>query len=192
MNKFSFIIPARAGSKRIKDKNILKFKSKSLIENAVSQSLSFNNQVENIIVSSDSFEYLSKIKNNPQIIKDLRPKKYAYDDTKSEEMLYYLIKKYFYKISDNIILLQPTSPLRKNIDIIKCIKLYSSNQKNVISGYQSGKQLIINGSIYIFNKNKFLSNRKVIGNDFIFYKMPKNRSLDLDTKEDLLLLRKYE
>lgn len=192
MNKFSFIIPAREGSKRIKDKNILKFKSKSLIENAVSQSLSFNNQIENIIVSSDSSEYLSKIKNNAQIIKDLRPKKYADDDTKSEEMLYYLIKKYFYKISDNIILLQPTSPLRKIIDIIKCIKLYSSNQKNVISGYQSGKQLIINGSIYIFNKNKFLSNRKVIGNDFIFYKMPKNRSLDLDTKEDLLLLRKYE
>lgn len=192
MNKFSFIIPAREGSKRIKDKNILKFKSKSLIENAVSQSLSFNNQIENIIVSSDSSEYLSKIKNNAQIIKDLRPKKYADDDTKSEEMLYYLIKKYFYKISDNIILLQPTSPLRKIIDIIKCIKLYSSNQKNVISGYQSGKQLIINGSIYIFNKNKFLSNRKIIGNDFIFYKMPKNRSLDLDTKEDLLLLRKYE
>jgi CMP-N-acetylneuraminic acid synthetase len=47
-----------------------------------------------------------------------------------------------------------------------------------------------NGAIYIFNKKKFMKKKNRIIEPFDFFLMPKFRSLDIDTKEDLLILKK--
>lgn len=192
MNKFSVIIPARSGSKRVKDKNLLVFKNKTLIENTFIQSKKIQIHLRNIILSSDSQKYLDILKKNKLLIKDLRPKKYALDSTKTEDVIYYLIKKYEGIIAENIILLQTTSPLRKVKDIIECINLFNLHKKNIISGYLKDKKLIINGAIYIFNIKNLIKNKTIFDNNFIFFNMPKNRSLDIDTPNDYKMLKKYE
>lgn len=59
--KNTIIIPARAGSKRLKNKNFLIFNDKSLMERTITFSKKINN-IDQIIVSSDSSEisYLKK------------------------------------------------------------------------------------------------------------------------------------
>ena len=47
-----------------------------------------------------------------------------------------------------------------------------------------------NGAIYIFNTKKFLKQKNRIIQPFDFFLMPKCRSLDIDTKEDFLILKK--
>lgn len=192
MNKFSVIIPARSGSKRVKDKNLLLFKNNTLIENTFIQSKKIQIYLKNIILSSDSQKYLDILKKNELLIKDLRPKKYALDSTKTEDLIDYLIKKYDGIIAENIILLQTTSPLRKVKDIIKCINLFNNHEKNIISGFLNDKKLIINGAIYIFNIKNFIKNKTLFDDNFIFFNMPKNRSLDIDTLNDYKMLKKYE
>ena len=65
-NKIWAIIPARSGSKSIKDKNLKKIGDRSLIEYSIKSAKEIN-QVEKIIFSSDSKKYLkiatNKLKN---------------------------------------------------------------------------------------------------------------------------------
>ena len=50
------LIPARSGSKRIKDKNILKLKNKNLLEITINQSLK-TKAINKTFVSTDSKKY---------------------------------------------------------------------------------------------------------------------------------------
>ena len=73
------IIPARSGSKGIKNKNIKKIKNKSLIQYAVDTAIS-SKLFSNIILTSDNEKYKKEIihyKNNVDFI--LREKKLASD-----------------------------------------------------------------------------------------------------------------
>jgi len=45
----------------------------------------------------------------------------------------------------------------------------------------------LNGAIYIFNVQKFLTDQKFVTDDSIGYIMPRNRSIDIDTITDLKL-----
>ena len=56
-NKIWAIIPARSGSKSIKDKNLKKIAGRSLIEHSIRSAKQIN-LVEKIIFSSDSKKYL--------------------------------------------------------------------------------------------------------------------------------------
>ena len=104
MNKFSVIIPARSGSKRVKDKNLLLFKNKTLIENTFIQSKKIQIYLKNIILSSDSQNYLDILKKNELLIKDLRPKKYAHDSTKTEDLIYYLLEASYIQLDQSVIM----------------------------------------------------------------------------------------
>ena len=57
MYKYTAIIPVRAGSRRLKDKNISKFGKSNLLENKIDM-LKKVNSIDNIIVSSDSDKML--------------------------------------------------------------------------------------------------------------------------------------
>ena len=61
MYKYTAIIPVRAGSKRIKDKNISKFGKINLLENKINilKKIKF---IDNIVVSSDSNKMLEMAK----------------------------------------------------------------------------------------------------------------------------------
>ena len=52
------LIPARSGSKRLKNKNILKIKNKTLISFTISQALKVKN-IDYVIVSTDNRKFLA-------------------------------------------------------------------------------------------------------------------------------------
>ena len=125
------IIPARSGSKPIKNKNIVKLFGKPLISHSIKLAKRCK-LISRVIVSTDS----NKIKNIAlkygAEVPFLRPKKYAQDNSKDfevfEHCLSWLKKNENYK-PDLVLHLRPTYPIR-NLSIIKDALLFASSNKN--------------------------------------------------------------
>ena len=82
------IIPARSGSKGIKDKNIKKINNQTLIEiayNVCKKSKIFTE----ITVSTDSKKYLNILKKRGIKISSLRSKKFSEDNSTDLELMNY-------------------------------------------------------------------------------------------------------
>ena len=128
------IIPARSGSKGIKDKNIKKINNKTLIEIAY-QAAKKSKIFTHIIISTDSLKYKKILKKSKINIDSLRPKKYSMDNTTDLELLNYEINKfenYIKKKINYVALLQPTSPFRSAKDLIKCFHLIKSKKFDAV------------------------------------------------------------
>ena len=127
------LIPARAGSKRIKNKNIKKLKDKELFLHTID--FAKKNKSFHICFSTDSLKYLNlakKFLNNSNL--SLRPKKLANDTAKTYDVVKYELLKTEKLLKEKfkyILLLQPTVPYRKESDIKKSINFL--NKKNVDS-----------------------------------------------------------
>ena len=106
------IIPARANSKGVKNKNIKIFKDKPLIEHTIS----FVKDIglfDEIIVSSDSLK-IKKISNKKKIKFHERPKSLALDDSKIEDTILYTLDNLTDKDTyEYVFLFEPTTPFRK-------------------------------------------------------------------------------
>ena len=118
----------------------------------------------------------------------------------------------------NIILLQATSPLREGFDILNAIKLYKERRLNfeckkvdsvyIKFGYAKNTKFIPfkkkymynnrqelpevyspNGAIYIFSTNDFLRENKLPDSNIGFYEMSEERSIDIDSKDDLIKIK---
>ena len=118
--KFCFLIPARGGSKEIKNKNLKKIRNKSLVGHAIQFSKLFSNE-KSIFVHTDSTKIKFEAQRyNVEIIN--RPKILSGDKISDYKILEHTIK----NISDDykyIVYLQPTSPFRKKNDLLMSIKL---------------------------------------------------------------------
>ena len=128
---FLAIIPARGGSKRLPNKNILSLNGKPLIAYSIKAALN-SKYIDKVVVSSDSKKILKIAKKyKSDTIK--RPKKLATDTATTFDALKHTIKK-LKKQYDYIVLLQSTSPLRTSKDIDKAIKkLIKVKAKSIIS-----------------------------------------------------------
>tara|TARA_E500000178_G_C16997045_1_gene743728 strand:+ start:1430 stop:2122 length:693 start_codon:yes stop_codon:yes gene_type:complete len=118
------LIPARSGSKRIKDKNLLKFKKKSLIEISIDQSLK-TKEINKTFVSTDSKRYQKISINAGASAPYLRNKKISKDlstDLECFKDFLYQLKKRKIAIPDFIVHLRPTYPYREKKLISNCIK----------------------------------------------------------------------
>ena len=119
------IIPARSGSKGIKNKNIKRLNKKELIKYTLDSCKNINIPNKFIIVSSDN-KFINKIAEEYGFYHNyVRPKSLAKDSSKIQDAVLHVsswVEKKFNKKVENIILLQPTSPLRKIIDIEKSFK----------------------------------------------------------------------
>ncbi len=116
------IIPARSGSKGIKNKNIKKINNVTLIEKAYTVAKK-SKIFDQIIISTDSIKYQNLLKKQKIDIFSLRSKKYSSDKSTDLQLLKYEIKKnekFFKKKFSVIALLQPTSPMRSIRDLKKC------------------------------------------------------------------------
>lgn len=123
------IIPARSGSKGLKNKNIYPVLKKPLISWTFKQA-NKSKLIKKIFVSTDdlSIMELSK-KHNIKVIP--RPKNLCQDKSTSESALVHsinVIKKKYKIIPDIVVFLQATSPLRKNYDIDHAIKKFINNK----------------------------------------------------------------
>lgn len=109
------IIPARKGSKGIKDKNIRTFREKPLLAHAI-ECAKMTGYINRIILSTDSDKYLKLGKKYGAEAHQLRPAILSADDTPMLDVITYELDSLYKKESyrpDIIVLLQPTQPLRK-------------------------------------------------------------------------------
>ncbi len=128
-------IPARGGSKRIKDKNLHLLDGQPLIQYTIDEAL--KSQITRLVVSTDSKKIADICKSLGAEVPCLRPKKLAGDKSIIEDaikdMLRTLEDTENY-IPDIIVLLHPTTPLRKSKHIDDTIEmLISENVDSVIS-----------------------------------------------------------
>lgn len=219
-NKYLIVIPARAGSKGIKDKNIKKFNGIPLISKTILEAKKISKNFD-ILVSSDGENILSLATENGAI-PFKRSIDLALDDSSSEDVLLEVINK-FSNITnyDSIIFLQCTSPLTTYRDIDDAINVYeNSSYDSVFSCYRGFKpiwniskheikplnhkknkrpnrqdvknQVIENGAIYIFHIDTFKKEKtRFCGNVGISI-MPENRSIDIDNYMDWFIAEQIE
>lgn len=132
MNKFLCVLPAREGSKRLPNKNILPFAGTPLISHIINITKQvFNN--DQIFISTDS-QKISNLANKSDVRVDfLRPKNLARDNSSIIQTLKYIVS----KLSDinkfkYIVLIQPTSPLIESSDIKEAIYTFKAKKTDTL------------------------------------------------------------
>jgi len=122
------VIPARSGSKGVKNKNIKKLAGEYLINYTISQSL--KSKLTDVIVSTNCEEIKNISIDLGAKVPFLRPKNLALDNSSSISVAQHALKVYSELSNtkyDALMLLQPTCPLRTFKDINNCIELFKSN-----------------------------------------------------------------
>lgn len=122
------IIPARGGSKGIPQKNIKKLGEKPLIVYTIEEALR-SEYLDHVFVSTEDPEIAEISKKYGAEVID-RPSALAEDSSKTVDVILHAVE-YLEKTDIHpriIVLLQPTSPLRKKEDIDAAIKLFLDNE----------------------------------------------------------------
>tara|TARA_B100001173_G_C15891861_1_gene505976 strand:+ start:42 stop:713 length:672 start_codon:yes stop_codon:yes gene_type:complete len=209
--KILALIPARKGSKAIRNKNSKLFKKKPLISWSISSALK-SKYIDEVVVSTDCAAIKKISKKYGAKVPFTRPKSLATDRSETISVVLHTLSKL--EKYDYIVLLQPTSPLRKSHDIDKGIELIvNSNKFSLISfcqnvdhpdlTYKIKKNKIeklttdkmprrqdaesfytVNGAIYISNVSWLKKNKKLYDDKSVPYIMPFERSIDIDSKID--------
>ena len=113
-SNFLFIITARAGSQRLPKKNTKVFNGKPLILWTISQALRFSDK-HRIVLTTDDTEVIKIAQKYKSIEIIIRPKYLSRPSSSSIDVIKHVLK--IFKEPENFILLQPTSPLRRDVDI---------------------------------------------------------------------------
>lgn len=213
------IIPARAGSKGIKNKNLALLCEKPLLHWSIKAAKEAK-CIDKIVLSSDGDEILEYAKS--QGIDTLkRPLSLALDDSKSQDVVLHVLESY--KNYDDFILLQPTSPFRTKehidnafnhfkktkanalISVLeydnKILKAFILNDKGELRGIcddsfpfmprqKLPQTFMSNGAIYIVKVNIFLKNPSFLQDKTTYFIMDKQSSMDIDNPSDLKLADK--
>ena len=133
--KTLYIIPARGRSKGIPGKNIKPFLGKPLICHAIDQARGAGADDADICVSTDSDEIRRVVEEHGLKVPFMRPDELATDTAGTYEVLLHALD--FYekrgKHYDRIVLLQPTSPLRRTEDIRNALALWNDDIDMVVS-----------------------------------------------------------
>lgn len=132
--KILTIIPARAGSKRIPNKNIKKFLGKPLIAYTIKQALSLK-FVERVIADTDSPKIAKIAKQHGAEVPFLRPAHLARDNSQAVYSILNILKRLKKEenyVPTHVMILQTTSPLREIQDIEACWKLMKSTKVTTV------------------------------------------------------------
>lgn len=184
------LIPARGGSKGIKRKNIKLFNNKPLIYWSIEMALSCN-YIDRVIVSTEDEEIADIARSFSAEVPFIRPASLAQDHSKGIETVLHALD----NLSDvsNILLMQPTSPLRKNNHIKEIFKLRSKlNCDSAVSVCLAKKHLDLffsmdsKNRIIPSSKKLKLAPRQDYPDKYIL-----NGSLYLSTKESILRSKSF-
>lgn len=116
------IIPARSGSKSIRDKNIIMLSGKPLIAWSIEACLK-SKLISKVFVSTDSIKYAKIARKFGSVEIIYRPKNLSTDNTTDYQMIEHAIKNIHFKY-EYIAHIRPTTPLRKVSDIDLAIKFF--------------------------------------------------------------------
>ena len=126
--KILCVIPARSGSKGIKNKNIIKLGGQPLIAWPIKAALK-SRYLDMVLVSTDSLKISKLAKKYGAEVPFLRPKKLATDVAGTVDVIKHAIK-FLYKklfLFDYVLCLESTSPLTSANDIDNAIKTLTKN-----------------------------------------------------------------
>lgn len=207
------IIPARSGSKGLKDKNIIDLCGKPLIAYSIEAAVK-SKLFDRVVVSTDSELYGEIAKTyGAEIL--YRSEELANDKATS----YMVIEDVLRRVSatDYFVLLQPTSPMRDESHVIEACQLFENNMKKYdflvsvkeaehgsalvkpieedgslkhfdtdFSNYrrQAYKEYSPNGALFIGKPDEYLKQKHFFGEKSIAYKMNDFDSVDIDTPLD--------
>lgn len=121
------IIPARSGSKGLKDKNIKLLNGKPLMAYTIEAALK-SEQFDDVMVSTDSEKYAEIANSFGAKVPFLRSAETSTDKASSWDTVAEVLGRYAEngQTFETLCLLQPTSPFRTAEDIKKAYKLYNS------------------------------------------------------------------
>ncbi|RXJ68994.1 hypothetical protein CRV08_06065 [Halarcobacter ebronensis] len=226
--KILTIIPARCGSKAIKEKNIVDLCGKPLIAYSIEQALALKSSglVDEVLVSTDCEKIANIAKEYKASVPFLRPENISGDKAKSIEFYLHALEYYENRdiYFDAVLLLQPTSPLR-SIELLKnsldifiksnrdsLISVYKEEYINDLVMYKSvsscelkalnplhnkgvrrqdhGSTFVRNGAIYITKTQYIKKEHQIISDEPLFIEMSKSDSINIDTQEDLEIIRR--
>lgn len=216
MKQVLIIIPARAGSKRVKNKNIRIVKGKPLIYWSIKYAKKYVKN-EDIIVSSNS-KIIREISKSEKVHFHQRAKNISSDKSN----VYFTVKDVLSKINNKsrykyIVLLQPTSPLRPNDLITEGLKLLKNNKKfqnlvhlektnynighltkhnewkpmykNIFRSQEITNQLRPSGCLFIYKIKDLEIYKKFINRKtYGFFSKKNDMTVNIDTEEDFLKL----
>jgi CMP-N,N'-diacetyllegionaminic acid synthase len=135
--KIIAIVPARAGSKGLLNKNIKMFCGKPLIGWTIEAALS-SQYIDELIVSTDSHEIAEVARQMGAVVPFIRPSELATDTATSISVIDHALNFYketFDRTFDYAVLLEPTSPLRSTNDIDEAIaQLLGSPKAQAVVG----------------------------------------------------------
>ncbi len=216
------IIPARSGSKGLKDKNIRLLNGKPLMAYTIEAALK-SKCFDTVMVSTDSKKYARIAMEYGAEVPFLRGDENSKDNASPWEVVKEVLDRYkeMGKEFDTFALLQPTSPLRNAKDIRNAYaELKEKNAKAVVSmcelecsmhlvntlpedlsmkGFISNEQYNkrrqdirpyyhFNGAIYISKVDSFYQHMNIYDDECYAYIMDRNRSYDIDDKDDLKIV----
>lgn len=203
--KILAVIPARAGSKGIPNKNVRIVCDKPLIAYSIENAIK-SKMISDIIITSDSseIELIAKYYN----VKFLRREgKLCKDDVTLDAVIYNAVKD---NKADYIVTMQPTSPTLKTETLDKAIKYAIENDLdtlisvcnkpslawkeidgNVVPEYSQRlnrqylpKRYVENGA-FLISKISSVTEKTRIGKKVGVYEISDNESIDIDNFEDL-------
>jgi len=211
------IIPARSGSKGLPNKNILNLLGIPMFAWSIIHAHYYSNKDDLIIVSSDSKEYL-EIAERFDATPFLRSKNLSKDTTKTEPVMDEVLSSYSIDDDDIVVLLQPTSPIRRKKTLTKFSEaLLSDNFESALTVYNFHGFLwekIDNntispkyqdrprrqdmpptyqetGSIYSTTFKKFSQNNNRVSGNITPIFVEFEESLEVDTLEEFNVIESY-
>jgi CMP-N,N'-diacetyllegionaminic acid synthase len=209
------IIPARGGSKRLPGKNLMEVGGLSLLARTITQAQQ-SRYVDTVVVSTDDAAIMREAtKYGADIIE--RPADRASDTATTEEVVEHAL--FVTRGYDIFVLLQPTSPLREPHDIDACIDRVSEGEEAAVSvtsapkpalvywhsmtgeiipafthssslARNGGEAVLLNGAVYCLRPETFRRSLTLVPAGTVGHLMPKDRSIDIDTEEDLTAARR--
>ncbi len=203
MKKLVAVIPVRAGSQRVKDKNIRAFAGKSLLEHKIETVKQL--PVEDIIVNTDSEEAIEIAKREGVSFHKREPY-YASSECSNSEFHHYLAQ---VTPAQNILVAQVTAPLIKKESYLQAIDEFMQSDCDSLMSVRVLKEFIwyqgepLNYSrdhmpnsqdlpeyvvptfgLVIVKRDAMLENRSYIGKNPLFYKITQEEAIDIDTQLD--------
>jgi len=215
------LIPARKGSKRIKNKNLILLDGEHLINHTIKHAIK-SKLINSVFVSTNYKKIKEIVPKSINVIK--RPENISRDKSTTEQCIshffLHLIKNKI-KLPDLVVLLQCTSPYREKNDIDLAIKNFKRNKLDSLFSACKNKnlfwildkknlrpinynpinrrreqemktQLIENGSIYIFNTKGFIRHKSRLFGKVGFHIMKRENSYQIDEYEDINLIKKLK
>lgn len=210
------IIPARGGSKRLPTKNILKLQGVPLLEYSINYAKANRNIIDKIIVSTDDLEIKKLALKNEVYVID-RPVALSTDMSSTVSAMKHVLENIEEEV-DNVILLQPTNPLRPPNLLQEAYRLFNSekqkslmtvsrnyhklgsivDQKFVPYNYEPGQRsqdleplYHENGLLYITKASMIFQDKIMDAESFPFVVDHPFGELDIDTSEDFIKAEMY-